>query len=223
MRLHDVGRGAVALALDDQCEAAGFGAREILKVLLFHGYQLCTDMKRESHSRGFRYRSILMVMSHPRTPRLKLLLDTVPPGFVVDTPWLKARGIDSKSIHDYVARGWLERIARGVYRPPFPVAAQSVDREESWAILLLSLQRLMNYAVHLGAESALDVAGQPQTGPRSGEEAGLGFQNDTSSAKTFRVLAREKDRARGCLRVDLPRHFALRAFQRARASTARLA
>ena len=98
-------------------------------------------------------------MSHPRTPRLKPLLDTVPPGFVVDTPWLKARGIDSKSIHDYVARGWLERIARGVYRRPFPVAAQSVDREESWAILLLSLQRLMNYAVHLGAESALDLAG----------------------------------------------------------------
>ena len=99
-----------------------------------------------------------MVMSHSRTPRLKPLLDTVPPGFVVDTPWLKARGIDSKSIHDYVARGWLERIARGVYRRPLPVGAQSAGRE-SWAILLLSLQRLMNYAVHLGAESALDLAG----------------------------------------------------------------
>ena len=99
-----------------------------------------------------------MVMSHSKTPRLKPLLDTVPPGFVVDTPWLKARGIDSKSIHDYVARGWLERIARGVYRRPLPVGAQSAGRE-SWAILLLSLQRLMNYAVHLGAESALDLAG----------------------------------------------------------------
>ena len=97
-------------------------------------------------------------MSHSRTPRLKPLLDTVPPGFVVDTPWLKARGIDSKSIHDYVARGWLERIARGVYRRPLPLDAQSAGRE-SWAILLLSLQRLMNYAVHLGAESALDLAG----------------------------------------------------------------
>ena len=92
-------------------------------------------------------------------PRLKPLLDTVPPGFVVDTPWLKARGIDSKSIHDYVARGWLKRIARGVYRRPLPVVAQSAAPEESWAILLLSLQRLMNYAVHLGAESALDLAG----------------------------------------------------------------
>ncbi len=98
-------------------------------------------------------------MSHSRTPRLKPLLDTVPPGFVVDTPWLKARGIDSKSIHDYVARGWLKRIARGVYRRPLPVVAQSAAPEESWATLLLSLQRLMNYAVHLGAESALDLVG----------------------------------------------------------------
>ena len=59
-----------------------------------------------------------MVMSRQRTPRLKPLLDTVPPGFMVDTPWLRAQGIDPKSIHDYVARGWLERLVRGVYRRP---------------------------------------------------------------------------------------------------------
>ncbi|MDE0047059.1 MAG: AbiEi antitoxin N-terminal domain-containing protein, partial [bacterium] len=52
-------------------------------------------------------------MNHQRTSRLKPLLDAVPPGFMVDTPWLRARGIDSKSIHDYVARGWLERVVRG--------------------------------------------------------------------------------------------------------------
>ena len=99
-----------------------------------------------------------MVMNHQKTPRLKPLLDTVPPGFMVDTPWLRARGLDSKSIHDYVARGWLERVVRGVYRRPLPEGAQGGD-EESWAIPLLSLQWLMKYAVHLGAESALDMAG----------------------------------------------------------------
>ena len=31
--------------------------------------------------------------------------------------------------------------------------------EESWAIPLLSLQWLMKYTVHLGGESALDMAG----------------------------------------------------------------
>ena len=97
-------------------------------------------------------------MTPLRKPRLKPLLDTVPPGFMVDTPWLRARGIDPKSIHDYVARGWLERVVRGVYRRPLPVSVQG-DPEESWAIPLLSLQWLMKYAVHLGGESALDMAG----------------------------------------------------------------
>ena len=98
-----------------------------------------------------------MVMNHSKTARLKPLLDTLPPGFVVDTPWLIARGIDPKSIHDYVARGWLERLVRGVYRRPAPHGAHGGG--EFWAVLLLSLQRLMNYPVHLGGESALDLAG----------------------------------------------------------------
>ena len=89
--------------------------------------------------------------------RVKPLLDTLPPGFVVDTPWLIARGIDPKSIHDYVTRGWLERLVRGVYRRPARHGAHGGG--EFWAVLLLSLQRLMNYAVHLGGESALDLAG----------------------------------------------------------------
>ena len=99
-----------------------------------------------------------MVMNHQKTPRLKPLLDTVPPGFMVDTPWLRAQGIDPKSIHDYVARGWLERVVRGVYRRPLPEGTQG-GHDESWAIALLSLQWLMKYAVHLGGESALDMAG----------------------------------------------------------------
>ena len=51
-----------------------------------------------------------MAMNHQRTPRLKRLLDKVPPGFMVDTGWLKGQEvIDPKSIHEYVERGWLER------------------------------------------------------------------------------------------------------------------
>ena len=99
-----------------------------------------------------------MAISHQKQQRLKPLLDEVPPGFIVDTPWLRAQGIDPKSIHDYVARGWLERVIRGVYRRPLPQGVQSAH-EPSWEISLLSLQRLMEYAVHLGGESALDFAG----------------------------------------------------------------
>ena len=98
-----------------------------------------------------------MVMNQSREPRLKPLLDALPPGFVVDTAWLKARGIDAKSIHDYAARGWIERVVRGVYRRPLPNGAQADGL--SWQAVLLSLQRLKGCGVHLGGESALDFAG----------------------------------------------------------------
>ena len=99
-----------------------------------------------------------MVMNHQRQQRLKPLLDKVPPGCLVDTRWLKAQSIDAKSIHNYVARGWLERLIRGVYRRPLPegVAAQPVV---SWVSTLLSLQWIMQYDVHLGGLSALNLAG----------------------------------------------------------------
>ncbi len=120
-----------------------------------------------------------MVMNHSRTPRLKPLLDAVPPGFLVDTPWLRARNIDPKSIHDYVARGWLERLARGVYRRP-ALEGVHFGSGESWPVLLLSLQRLMKYAVHLGGESALDLAGHVHY-LRLGERRRVQFYGDVPS------------------------------------------
>ena len=91
--------------------------------------------------------------------RLKPLLDTVPPGFLVDTRWLRGRGIDPKSIHDYVERGWLERIVRGVYHRPLPEEARGRSPGVTWEAVLLSLQRIMGYDVHLGGMTALHLAG----------------------------------------------------------------
>ena len=99
-----------------------------------------------------------MVMDHQRQQRLKPLLDKVPPGFLVDTRWLRAQGINAKSIHDYVARCWLVRLIRGVYRRPLPEGIQA-QPTVSWDSALLSLQWIMKYDVHLGGVSALDLAG----------------------------------------------------------------
>ncbi len=99
-----------------------------------------------------------MANSQVRTRRLKPILDKVPPGFLVDTAWLTAEGIDSKSIHRYVSRGWLERIIRGVYRRPVPIGAQ-ISSTVSWESVILSLQRILNCDVHLGGVSALEFAG----------------------------------------------------------------
>ena len=97
-----------------------------------------------------------MALNRSKTPRLKPLLDDLPPGFIVDTAWLKSRGIDSKSIHNYVNQGWIERIVRGVYRRPLPPNAQSTRL--TWQPVLLSLEQLMDYNVHLGGNSALNLS-----------------------------------------------------------------
>ncbi len=98
-------------------------------------------------------------MSYQKTPRLKSLLDKVPPGFLVDTEWLKKKeGIKPYSIHKYVERGWLEQVVRGVYRRPFPEKAYKPTNAD-WRTALLSLQWIMDREIHLGGESALDLAG----------------------------------------------------------------
>ena len=99
-----------------------------------------------------------MVVNHKRTQRLKPLLDRVPPGFMVDTAWLRAHGSDPKSIHHYVERGWLERVVRGVYRRPLPEGTRQ-GPNTAWQVPLVSLQRIMHCDVHLGGESALALAG----------------------------------------------------------------
>ena len=99
-----------------------------------------------------------MVKGKTRKPRLKPLLNDLPPGFIVDTKWLRARGIDSKSIHHYINHGWIERIVHGVYRRPLPESVQN-RHKLSWEAVLVSLQQLMDWNVHLGGDSALDFAG----------------------------------------------------------------
>ena len=99
-----------------------------------------------------------MAMGHSRTPRLKPFLDEVPLGCLVDSGWLKAHGIESKSIHRYASRGWLERVIRGVYRRPLPKRVEFAS-ELSWESVLLSLQQILAHDIHLGGESALEFAG----------------------------------------------------------------
>jgi len=95
-------------------------------------------------------------MAQQRQERLKPLLDDLPPGYVADAAWLTARGIDRKSILQYEQRGWLEKLARGVYRRP------DTHRDVSardWRRLVLSLQRVMGYDVHVGGRTALSLHG----------------------------------------------------------------
>lgn len=100
---------------------------------------------------------ILLVMTQQRQERLKPLLDDLPPGYVADAAWLVGRGIDRKSILQYEQRGWLEKLARGVYSRPD--THRDVSAASDWRRLVLSLQRVMGYEVHVGGRTALSLHG----------------------------------------------------------------
>lgn len=96
-------------------------------------------------------------MRGQKQSNLQRLLESVPPGFIVDSVWMEAKGIGRRSAYAYVKGGWLERLAHGVFRRPVPRArsSDSVD----WQSCVLSLQHIMEYPVHVGGMTALALQG----------------------------------------------------------------
>lgn len=98
-------------------------------------------------------------MNGQKDERLKTLLQEVPPGFLVDSRWLAARKIHRSSVHDYARRGWLEHVAHGLYRRPAQPESVTGEDAQDWRILVLSLQRVMGYPIHVGGMTALQQRG----------------------------------------------------------------
>jgi hypothetical protein len=97
-------------------------------------------------------------MARQNKEKLKYLLDNVPPGFLVDTPWLASRQIDYKLAHYYVKSGWLRGVAKGVYQRPEVTRGAHRDSID-WIAVVISIQRLMGYDVHIGGKTALSIQG----------------------------------------------------------------
>ena len=96
-------------------------------------------------------------MGAKKMQNLKMILNTVPTGFLVDAAWLTARGVAYESLRDYVKRGWLERVSRGVFRRP--VSNASATNKIDWKTCILSAQHIMNYDIHVGGMTALNLQG----------------------------------------------------------------
>ena len=97
-------------------------------------------------------------MSGQSMPKLKYLIQSVPPGFLVDSAWTARHSISRQSVSAYIKQGWLERIAKGVYRRPFSVRETS-QAMTGWKIPLLSAQWIMGHAFHVGGLTALTLRG----------------------------------------------------------------
>ncbi len=111
-------------------------------------------------------------MASETSSKLNRLQQLLPEGMVVDAAWLEANGYSHPLRQKYVANGWLEILARSVYRRP---AAKLVGTERDggdveWRLVVLSLQNLMRVGVSVGGRTALDLQGfahyLPAKGPR---------------------------------------------------------
>src|SRR5690606_17531580 len=76
---------------------------------------------------------------------------------LLDSPWLAQHGVSRQLAHHYAQRGWLERVAHGLYRLPQPQGV-GANRAADWVIPLLSAQYL-GYDLHIGGPTALALQG----------------------------------------------------------------
>jgi hypothetical protein len=118
-------------------------------------------------------------MDAARSQNLKKLLDAVPAGYLVDAAWLVSQGIAYESFRDYVKRGWLERIARGVFRRPLPsTAVPPTSNSMDWKTCILSTQHIMGHDLHVGGTTALGEQGHAHY-LRFGESAPVWIYGDS--------------------------------------------
>ena len=79
----------------------------------------------------------------------------LPDGLVVDTPWLDRHGYRRQWREKYLEHGWLERVVHGVYSRP----SSSGELVIPWQRVVVSIQMLLEKAVHIGGKTALGLHG----------------------------------------------------------------
>ncbi|MAN75228.1 MAG: hypothetical protein CME84_14235 [Henriciella sp.] len=96
-------------------------------------------------------------MSGEYGQKIKSVLDAVPPGALVDSKWLNRHEVADSLYHDYAKRGWLVRLAHGVYLRP-ETTYNSGDLL-NWQVVAASMSMIMDISFHVGGMAALDLHG----------------------------------------------------------------
>src|ERR1700747_1213562 len=100
-----------------------------------------------------------------RRRKLLWLERHLPEGLLVDARWLTRHGYSTSLRSQYVAAGWLEQPARGVYcRPRGPL---------TWQQIVISLQALLEYPLLVGGRTALEFQGYAHYLPQHQKEVHL--------------------------------------------------
>ena len=90
-------------------------------------------------------------MGYEKGEKLNQLQRLLPTGLVVTAAWLNKHEYSSALLRKYVANGWLEQPARGIYRRP--------AGELLWQHVVISLQTLLETPVFVGGRTALEQQG----------------------------------------------------------------
>jgi hypothetical protein len=92
--------------------------------------------------------------------KLNHLQRILPEGLLADSAWLEQEGYSKQLRAKYVANGWLEAPARGVYRRPNALLnGVRPNAAWEWEVAVCSLQFLLHHPVHVGGRSALELQG----------------------------------------------------------------
>ena len=92
--------------------------------------------------------------------KLNWLQRSLPDGLVADSAWLEKHGYSRSLRQKYVAHGWLDQVARSVYRRPVPKAPADAGHEGlRWQPVVVSLQTLLGYPFTVGGRTALELQG----------------------------------------------------------------
>jgi hypothetical protein len=91
-------------------------------------------------------------MSRHKQSSLNRLQTVLPEGGLATTAWLGKHGYSRQLVAKYAGAGWLEAIARGVFRRPGPPL--------KWQHVAGSLQNLLDLPVHVGGLTALELQGK---------------------------------------------------------------
>src|SRR5215831_18999154 len=99
-------------------------------------------------------------MGQQKHGKLNWLQHNLPEGLVVDAAWLDRHGYSTALRSKYVAHGWLDPVARGVYRRPTAKLPAPAEHESlRWQHVVISLQALLSCPVHVGGRTALELEG----------------------------------------------------------------
>jgi Transcriptional regulator, AbiEi antitoxin, Type IV TA system/Transcriptional regulator, AbiEi antitoxin N-terminal domain len=100
-------------------------------------------------------------MGERRQDKLNWLQRSLPEGLVVDAAWFEKHGYSRGLRNKYVAHGWLDQLARGVYRRPAPRLQTEGGTQASlrWQPVVISLQTLLGCPYTVGGRTALELQG----------------------------------------------------------------